>query len=336
MFNFTSAIPFVGSLWNHFLQSAQQSRSEDFAREMFGKQRDANTQMAQMMIGAQRWNMKNQASLNRSGMVSAGLNPNNPNGLFTTGGISPSTPSTSPTSATYNAPDTSGFTEFGKLLQNQPVIDAQARAINAEAEGYEIDNANKQKNYDLSFANIQANTDKLLADAKHTESLNEYQILLNSRYNEITDAELKYTIAKTGDANWSAKEREEHINVYKKQVEEMASHIRNMDADTSLTGAKRNELISRAFSEITQGKLNEVSEKLSSAEYNTYYTRVATELAKDKAFTQLTEKQQEAVAIQVALGAKDLDWYTFDKICQGLNVSSNVAASIWKLRTGFK
>lgn len=145
MINFTSAIPFVGSLWNHFLQSSQQSRSEDFAREMFGRQRDANTQMAQMMIGAQRWNMKNQASLNRSGMVQAGLNPNNPNGLFTTGGISPSTPSTSPTSATYNPPDTSGFSEFGKLVQNEPLVKAEARKLNADAEAQELLNLGKRE-----------------------------------------------------------------------------------------------------------------------------------------------------------------------------------------------
>ena len=305
---------------NSIASNISQANQLDMLRESNRLQR-SNMQFANQLT---RQNALDTPKLNRLGMEGAGFNVNAEKGFSPIAGQSGL--GSSGQGASMSPVDLASFTS---AMANANLAQSQAKNLDVDTEGKKIDIANKQEGYDVQFANIRAETDKLLKDIDYTSELTEYQRLQNSRYNEITDAEVKYTLAKVNDSIWTAKEREEHIEVFKKQIEEMDAHIRNLDADSSLTPERRQNLIEDSYLKHFSGEYQRVQAKAHIALVNSI-------IRKNTSDTNMSIYQRKALGVQILLAAKDLDWYEFDKIANQIHLTANDAANIFTAVKGKK
>ena len=124
------AFAIISDVANAFLQDYQNEKNRDFQEHMLDRQ-----QQYQNELNA------NSALIQRQSLERAGLNPNLMSGAPPYG-----TASVLGDSSSQQAPqvDPSVFNVIAQMQQNQPLVDAQTRMTNAQAEALEIANKHKQ------------------------------------------------------------------------------------------------------------------------------------------------------------------------------------------------
>lgn len=133
------AFAIISDVANAFLQDYQNEKNRDFQSHMLDRQ-----QLFQNELNS------NSALVQRQSLERAGLNPNLMSGAPPYGSASVLGDSTS-----QQAPqvDPSVFNVIAQMQQNQPLVDAQTRKENAEAERMEIENKNL-KSENATYENI--------------------------------------------------------------------------------------------------------------------------------------------------------------------------------------
>lgn len=152
-FSALGAFGLVSSIGNAFLQDYQNRKNREFQREMLQEQ-----QIFQRELNSQ------SAGMQKQSLMRAGLSPN-----LMTGAPPYGSASALGDSSPQQAPqiDVGGINAFAQMIQQQPLLEAQARKDNAEAKAIEIDNARKSSE-DAMLYNLD-----ILSNIKESENDNE-------------------------------------------------------------------------------------------------------------------------------------------------------------------
>lgn len=251
--------------------------------------------------------------LNKLGLQSAGLNVNSQFGFSPVAGSSVSSSSGGSASMPMTGVD---FVNFVSSISQAKLNDSLSKKAEADA-----DLARSQVNVNKTIENLnisQFDLNNIMTQLKQLE-----QLWLPKQWK----AEIAKTWSESAEADFRALDFETQQAVKSKQIEEFIARIENIEADTSLTPVRREELKARAY----QARMAGLYSKEQAEKYGEYIKSV---IRNNDSSSDINDKEVEKLTNEILVLGKDLDWYEVNKVLEIVREGYSVAAAYNQVKSG--